>query len=50
MIALPLTEETRRVVDADLLDAMNVESWLVNVGRGGHVDHEALAVHCGWAA
>lgn len=43
VVALSLTEETRHAVDAGLLDAMAPEAWLVNVGRGGHVDHEALA-------
>ena len=43
VVALALTEETRHVVDAGLLDAMGPQCWLVNVARGGHVDHAALA-------
>ena len=43
VVALALTDETRRVVDAALLEAMPADAWLVNVGRGGHVDHGALA-------
>lgn len=43
VVALALTDETRRVVDAALLEAMPAGAWLVNVGRGGHVDHDALA-------
>ena len=43
VVALALTPETHHVVDADLLDAMSPQAWLVNAGRGGHVDHVALA-------
>ena len=42
VLALALTDETRRVVDATLLEAMGSQCWLVNVARGGHVDHGAL--------
>ena len=42
VVALALTEETRHVVDAALLEAMGPQCWLVNVARGGHVDHAAL--------
>ena len=42
VVALPLTEETHHVVDAGLLEAMGPQCWLVNVARGGHVDHGAL--------
>ena len=42
VVALALTEETRHVVDARLLEAMGPQCWLVNVARGGHVDHAAL--------
>ena len=40
--ALALTEETRHVVDAALLESMGPQCWLMNVARGGHVDHDAL--------
>ena len=43
VVALALTDETRHIVDRKLLSAMNPETWLINVGRGGHVDHAALA-------
>ena len=43
VVALALTERTRHVIDAPLLAAMAPRSWLVNVARGGHVDHAALA-------
>ena len=43
VVALALTEETHHVVEAALLEAMGPQCWLVNVARGGHVDHDALA-------
>ncbi len=42
VVALALTDETRHVVDAALLEAMGQRCWLVNAARGGHVDHDAL--------
>ena len=42
VVALALTPETRHVVSGDLLAAMGPQCWLVNVARGGHVDHAAL--------
>ena len=42
VVALALTEETQHVVDAALLESMGPQCWLVNVARGGHVDHDAL--------
>ena len=43
VVALPLTEQTRHIVDGALLEAMGPQCWLINVARGGHVDHAALA-------
>lgn len=37
VLALALTAETRGLVDARFLAAMQRHAWLVNVGRGGHV-------------
>ena len=42
VLALALTPETERIVDADLLAALPDEAVLVNVARGQHVDTEAL--------
>lgn len=42
VIALPLTGQTRHLLDAEILDGMNPEAWLINVSRGGIVDQEAL--------
>ena len=42
VVALALTSETQHVVNAALLESMGPQCWLVNVARGGHVDHAAL--------
>ena len=42
ILALPLTEETRHIVDRRVLQAMEPHAWLVNVARGGVIDTDAL--------
>jgi phosphoglycerate dehydrogenase-like enzyme len=42
VVALALTPETRHIIDASALDAMASHAVLVNLGRGGHVDTDAL--------
>jgi phosphoglycerate dehydrogenase-like enzyme len=42
LLSVPLTAETRRLVDADALERMQPHAWLVNVARGELVDTEAL--------
>jgi phosphoglycerate dehydrogenase-like enzyme len=42
VVTLPLTEETRGMIDADAISRMRAEAILVNVGRGGVVDESAL--------
>ena len=42
VLIVPLTAETRRMVDADWLGRMRDGALLVNVARGGVVDTEAL--------
>ena len=42
VVALALTPDTTEIINASSLDAMRSDAWLVNVARGGHVDHDAL--------
>lgn len=42
-IVAPVTEETRHMIDAEALKAMKPTAGLINAGRGGIVDEEALA-------
>ena len=42
VLAVPLTEETRRLIGAAELRAMRSEAFLINVARGEVVDDEAL--------
>jgi phosphoglycerate dehydrogenase-like enzyme len=42
VVTLPLTEETRHVLDAAAFEAMKETAYLVNVGRGELIDEQAL--------
>lgn len=42
MIAAPLNDSTRHMIDAAVLDALGTEGLIVNVARGGVVDENAL--------
>jgi phosphoglycerate dehydrogenase-like enzyme len=42
VLTLPLTEETRGMIDAQAISRMRTGAILVNVGHGGVVDEEAL--------
>ncbi len=42
LLALPLTEATTHLMDADAIKAMKASAYLINVGRGGLVDQSAL--------
>jgi phosphoglycerate dehydrogenase-like enzyme len=42
VLALALTPDTDQIIDADVLDVMREDAWLVNVARGRHIDTDAL--------
>ena len=42
-LCLPLTDDTRNLIDADVLDSMKSDAVIVNVGRGALIDQFALA-------
>lgn len=42
ILALALTPETRGVIGRAELSLMKDTTWIVNVARGGHIDHDAL--------
>lgn len=42
VLALPLNEATRHLIDAEALAAMRPDAVLINVARGGVVDQDAL--------
>jgi phosphoglycerate dehydrogenase-like enzyme len=52
VLTVPLTKETRGMIGERELRAMKSTAYLVNVGRGGTVDEDALlqAVQEGWIA
>ena len=49
---LPLTPETRHIIGREQLHRMKPTAFLINVARGGVVDHDALveALRAGWIA
>lgn len=42
VVTLPLTEQTRGMIDATAISRMRADSVLVNVGAGGVIDEQAL--------
>lgn len=42
VLAAALTDKTANMVNAEFLEAMHSNAWLINVARGGLVDHDAL--------
>ncbi|MDQ4020919.1 MAG: lactate dehydrogenase [Actinomycetota bacterium] len=41
-LCLPLNEQTRKIIDAHALALLPEQACVINAGRGGLVDHEAL--------
>jgi phosphoglycerate dehydrogenase-like enzyme len=50
VLAIPLTDETRGLVDSAFLDRLPHGALLVNVSRGAIVDTDALVAHVGTGA
>ena len=44
VLALALTPETERIIDAETLAVMPDHAWIVNVARGRHIDTGALVM------
>jgi D-2-hydroxyacid dehydrogenase (NADP+) len=42
VLAVPLTDETRHLIDGEVFEAMRNDAYLINVARGGVVDQSAL--------
>ena len=42
LIAWPLTDETERWVNHEVFAALPDHAWIINVGRGSHVDVDDL--------
>ncbi|XP_044496730.1 glyoxylate/hydroxypyruvate/pyruvate reductase 2KGR-like [Mangifera indica] len=42
VVACPLTEETRHIINREVMDALGPKGVLINIGRGPHVDEPAL--------
>lgn len=52
VIALPLTDATRHIIDAEALRVMKTSAYLINIARGAVIDEGALvrALKEGWIA
>ncbi|CAM8940674.1 unnamed protein product [Rhodiola kirilowii] len=42
VVACPLTEATRHIINREVLDALGPKGFLINIGRGPHVDEPEL--------
>nr|XP_043623621.1 glyoxylate/hydroxypyruvate/pyruvate reductase 2KGR isoform X2 [Erigeron canadensis] len=42
IVACPLTEETRHIINREVLDALGPKGFLINIGRGPHIDEPEL--------
>ncbi|KAL5697503.1 Glyoxylate/hydroxypyruvate/pyruvate reductase 2kgr [Ranunculus cassubicifolius] len=42
VVACPLTDETRHIVDRKVIDALGAKGVIINIGRGQHIDEPEL--------
>ncbi|KAJ4718111.1 Glyoxylate reductase [Melia azedarach] len=42
VVACPLTEETRHIINREVIDALGPKGVLINIGRGPHMDEKEL--------
>ncbi|KAK3219840.1 hypothetical protein Dsin_013810 [Dipteronia sinensis] len=42
IVACPLTEQTRHIINREVIDALGPKGVLINIGRGPHVDEHEL--------
>lgn len=42
VVACPLSEETRHIINREVIDALGPKGVLINIGRGPHVDEPEL--------
>ena len=42
VVSCPLTDETRHIINREVLDALGPKGVLINIGRGRHVDEPEL--------
>jgi len=42
VVACPLTEETRHIVNREVIDALGPKGVIINIGRGPHIDEPEL--------
>ncbi|XP_076945357.1 hydroxyphenylpyruvate reductase-like isoform X1 [Bidens hawaiensis] len=42
VVACPLTEETRHIINREVIDALGPTGYLINIGRGPHIDEPEL--------
>ncbi|KAL8242690.1 hypothetical protein R6Q59_012992 [Mikania micrantha] len=42
IVACPLTEETRHIINREVIDALGPKGYLINIGRGPHIDEPEL--------
>lgn len=42
IVACPLTEETRHIINREVFDALGPKGFLINISRGPHVDEREL--------